>query len=124
MAGMPQRTEFWTVPEVMAYLRLGRTTVYTQARRFLATGGAEGIPCRKFGRSLRFPADELVAFAEHGAPGTEDPPPRQPVPSPARPTRRSTRTRPSGPAQSESRRRARARSDDDSVVQAALPFTD
>ncbi len=72
VALMPQRTEFWTVPEVMAYLRLGRTTVYTQARRYLATGGAEGIPCRKFGRSLRFPADELVAFAEGGEPSRDE----------------------------------------------------
>jgi Helix-turn-helix domain len=51
-----QRPEYLTVPEVMARLRLGRTTVYEQARLYLATGGAEGIPCRRFGRSLRFPA--------------------------------------------------------------------
>ena len=53
---MAQRPEYLTVPEVMARLRLGRTTVYEQARLYLATGGAEGIPCRRFGRSLRFPA--------------------------------------------------------------------
>ena len=46
---------FLTVPEVMARLRLSRTTVYEQARLYLATGGAEGLPCRRFGRSLRFP---------------------------------------------------------------------
>jgi hypothetical protein len=51
-----QRPEYLTVPEVMARLRLGRTTVYEQARLYLATRGAEGIPCRRFGRSLRFPA--------------------------------------------------------------------
>ena len=43
----------------MARLRLGRTTVYEQARLYLATGGTEGIPCRRFGRSLRFPAAAL-----------------------------------------------------------------
>ncbi len=53
---MAQRPEYLTVPEVMERLRLGRTTVYEQARLYLATGGAEGIPCRRFGRSLRFPA--------------------------------------------------------------------
>ena len=53
---MAQRPEYLTVPEVMARLRLGRTTVYEQARLYLATDGAEGIPCRRFGRSLRFPA--------------------------------------------------------------------
>jgi hypothetical protein len=40
----------------MERLRLGRTTVYEQARLYLATGGAEGIPCRRFGKLLRFPA--------------------------------------------------------------------
>jgi hypothetical protein len=59
-----QRPEYLTVPEVMARLRLGRTTVYEQARLYLATGGAEGIPCRRFGRSLRFPA---AAFDTPGA---------------------------------------------------------
>ena len=47
----------------MERLRLGRTTVYEQARLFLATGGAEGIPCRRYGRSLRFPTAELEAMA-------------------------------------------------------------
>ena len=53
---MAQRPEYLTVPEVMERLRLGRTTVYEQARLYLETGGAEGIACRRFGRSLRFPA--------------------------------------------------------------------
>lgn len=53
---MAERPEYLTVPEVMAHLRLGRTTVYEQARLYLATNGAEGLPCRRFGRSLRFPA--------------------------------------------------------------------
>ena len=59
---MAQRKEFLTAAEVMERLRLGRTTVYQQARLFLATGGAEGIPCRRYGRSLRFPAAELEAM--------------------------------------------------------------
>lgn len=124
---MPQRTEFLTVPEVMAYLRLGRTTVYAQARLYLATGGAEGIPCRRFGRSLRFPADELAHFAGQAQPRADAPPPTQPDPTPARATRPSKRsakrTRPSSAPQSQSRRTASA-SCDDNVVQAALPFTD
>jgi hypothetical protein len=53
----------------MARLRLGRTTVYEQARLYLATGGAEGIPCRRFGRSLRFPA---AAFDTPGADSSAD----------------------------------------------------
>lgn len=66
---MAQRPEYLTVPEVMARLRLGRTTVYEQARLYLATGGAEGIPCRRFGRSLRFPA---AAFDTRGADSSAD----------------------------------------------------
>ena len=66
---MAQRPEYLTVPEVMARLRLGRTTVYEQARLYLATGGAEGIPCRRFGRSLRFPA---AAFDTPGADSRAD----------------------------------------------------
>lgn len=56
---MADQHVFLTVPEVMARLRLSRTTVYEQARLYLATGGAEGLPCRRFGRSLRFPAAAL-----------------------------------------------------------------
>ena len=122
---MPQRTEYLTVPEVVAYLRLGRTTVYSQARLYLATGGAEGIPCRRFGRSLRFPLDELAAFA--GEPAPDQPRPgAAPDPIQQRRAGRSapsiTRARPSS-RPSQSRRTASAPSDD-TVVQAALPFTD
>ena len=130
---MPQRTEYLTVPEVMAYLRLGRTTVYSQARLFLATGGAEGIPCRRFGRSLRFPLDELAAFADEPAPRQAAPTAptapvhRRPESTPqdgreARPPALATRSRPSS-RPPKSRRTASAPSDD-TVVQAALPFTD
>ena len=66
---MAERPEYLTVPEVRPRLRLGRTTVYEQARLYLATGGAEGIPCRRFGRSLRFPA---AAFVTSGADGSAD----------------------------------------------------
>jgi len=128
---MPQRTEYLTVPEVMAYLRLGRTTVYSQARLYLATGGTDGIPCRRFGRSLRFPLDELAAFADQPARGHQTAQgaavgraaasaahdsraARPPVPI--------TRSRPSSrPSKS---RRTESAATDDTVVQAALPFTD
>ena len=64
---MGGRSEYLTVREVMEYLRLGRTTVYAQARRYLETDGAEGLPCRRFGRSLRFPLAELEADANRPA---------------------------------------------------------
>ena len=60
---MVDEREFLTVTEVMAHLRMGRTFVYQEARRYLATGGTAGIPCRKFGRLLRFPTRELHAYA-------------------------------------------------------------
>lgn len=66
---MTERLEYLTVPEVMSRLQLGRTTVYEQARLYLATGGTEGIPCRRFGRSLRFPAAAFeTTAAPNGAP--------------------------------------------------------
>ncbi|MBA2282737.1 MAG: helix-turn-helix domain-containing protein [Acidimicrobiia bacterium] len=63
---MPERKDFLTVEEVMAHLRVGRTFVYEQARLYLRTGGAQGLPCRKFGRLLRFPTAQLETLA--GAP--------------------------------------------------------
>lgn len=129
---MPDRCEFLTVREVMALLRLGRTTVYAQARLYLATGGAEGIPCRRFGRSLRFPAGELASFADDSwrhqrgparvSVGDEVSSPEtaesrgRPSRKPAAQARRSSHT-------SQSRRTASAPVDE-TVVQVALPFTD
>ncbi|MBA2283326.1 MAG: helix-turn-helix domain-containing protein [Acidimicrobiia bacterium] len=69
---MPERKDFLTVEEVMAHLRVGRTFVYEQARLYLRTGGAQGLPCRKFGRLLRFPTAQLEAMA--GAPLVEPDP--------------------------------------------------
>jgi hypothetical protein len=114
---MAERKEFLTAAEVMERLRLGRTTVYQQARLFLATGGAEGIPCRRYGRSLRFPAAELeamvsepralppraakvidIAEARHHAPTQPtDPPPRPTRPSPRRTRRRRDDDQPTLP---------------------------
>jgi Helix-turn-helix domain len=114
---MAERPEYLTVPEVMARLRLGRTTVYEQARLYLATNGAEGIPCRRFGRSLRFPAAAFDASGGAGATRNEaevvDPAGgrNRKTPPPPDPHPRSARRR---------RRTARRPSDDDQVT---LPFT-
>jgi hypothetical protein len=79
---MADQHVFLTVPEVMARLRLSRTTVYEQARLYLATDGAEGLPCRRFGRSLRFPAAVLDGAAPTVAP--PKPPDVIEVPEPRR----------------------------------------
>ncbi len=60
---MAERKDFLTAPEVMQRLRLGRTTVYREARRYLTSGGTEGLPCLRYGRSLRFPAAPYEAMA-------------------------------------------------------------
>jgi hypothetical protein len=108
---MSQRPEYLTVPEVMARLRLGRTTVYEQARLYLATGGTEGIPCRRFGRSLRFPAAAFDTVTDDAGPGANVIElPRQRAVS-----REDSTTRPS------SRRTRRATG---TTSQSPLPFTD
>jgi hypothetical protein len=109
---MAQRPEYLTVPEVMERLRLGRTTVYEQARLYLATGGAEGIPCRRFGRSLRFPA---AAFDTAGG-GTVDQGATVIELTRPRPVNRE-----SSPTRPPARRSHRATG---TTTQSPLPFTD
>ena len=115
---MAQRKDFLTAVEVMERLRLGRTTVYEQARLFLATGGTEGIPCRRYGRSLRFPTAELEAMA--GGPITF--PDRHEVVDLTDARRRKAPTagrKPSAPRRPPRRTRRATGTD-----QSALPFTD
>jgi hypothetical protein len=111
-----EHPEYLTVPEVMARLRLGRTTVYEQARLYLATDGAEGLPCRRFGRLLRFPAAALDLTG--GEPAVVEPAPPPKPSSPARTRRPTTPSRPTTISQAP-RRRSAARSAD----QPTLPFT-
>jgi hypothetical protein len=115
---MSERKEFLTAVEVMELLRLGRTTVYQQARLFLATGGTDGIPCRRYGRSLRFPATDVEAMV--AGPHTVRPPAAKVVDLIG--GRQSTPTPPPEPRSRSTRRRARTarRSSDDD--QRSLPF--
>lgn len=43
------------ISEVIHVMRISRTAAYEGARNFLDTGGANGIPCVRVGRSIRFP---------------------------------------------------------------------
>ncbi len=51
-----------TVEEAARILRIGRTTAYKEVRRYLATGGREGIPVIVVGGLLRVPRVLLEAM--------------------------------------------------------------
>jgi excisionase family DNA binding protein len=55
-----------TVEEAAQVLRIGRSAAYEQARRFIATGGAEGLPAVRLGRCLRVPRQALVRLLAVG----------------------------------------------------------
>jgi len=98
----PAGPSFLTVEEAARVLRIGRTAAYLLAKRWEATGGAEGLPVVRFGRLLRVPAQELERLA--GGPlrpvaplsPVEPAPVAEPVP-----LRTSARRRPSRPPTAE-----------------------
>jgi excisionase family DNA binding protein len=55
---------FLTVEEAAAVLRIGRTSAYELARRWLATSGQEGIPVVRLGRTLRVPQAAIERLAQ------------------------------------------------------------
>ena len=55
--------QFLTVEEAAAVLRIGRTSAYELARRWLATSGREGLPVIRLGRTLRVPEAALERLA-------------------------------------------------------------
>ena len=92
--------DFLTVEEAAAVLRIGRTSAYRQARKFLATNGAEGLCADRFGKQIRIPRCGLEQRL--GGPitwpiFTDETPVASPVasikpaPTPRRATRRATR---------------------------------
>jgi hypothetical protein len=54
---------FLRVEQAQELTQLGRTQIYEQARRFLDTGGREGIPAVRFGRCVRIRTAALLAMA-------------------------------------------------------------
>lgn len=63
---------FLRVEQAQELTQLGRTQIYEQARRWLDSGGKEGIPAVRFGRCVRIPTAALLALARldddaHGA---------------------------------------------------------
>jgi hypothetical protein len=63
---------FLTILEAAALLRIGRTAAYEQARRYLATGGREGLPVVRLGRMLRVPSHALAHLADLSQAGQLD----------------------------------------------------
>ena len=66
-----------TIEEAARVLRIGRTSAYALARRYLATCGVEGLPVLRVGHQLRVPRcglEELV-----GGPITWPPPDAEPA---------------------------------------------
>ena len=51
--------DFLTAEEAAAVLRIGRTSAYREARRYLATNGAEGLCACRFGKQIRIPRCHL-----------------------------------------------------------------
>ena len=86
-----------TIDEAAAVMRVGRTKAYDLARRYLATGGVDGLPVRRIGNQLRAP--RLLLEDWLGVPITwpvppattvlEQAPPPVPVESRPRPGRRA-----------------------------------
>jgi excisionase family DNA binding protein len=58
-----------SVAEAANVLRISHTTAYELVHRWMATGGAEGIPVVQFGRVLRVPRAALsrLLAVQHGS---------------------------------------------------------
>lgn len=54
---------FLRVEQAQELTQLGRTQIYEQTRRWLDSGGKEGIPAVRFGRCVRIPTAPLLALA-------------------------------------------------------------
>jgi Helix-turn-helix domain len=75
VGGLP---DFLTVVEAARLLRIGRTSAYVLAQRWLYTDGREGLPVVRVGRQLRVPRRALEGLA-----GGELTAPEPPSSSPA-----------------------------------------
>jgi hypothetical protein len=63
---------FLRMDQAQELTQLGRSQLYEQARRWRASGGKEGIPNVRFGRSLRIPTAALLRLADVEAEGDDD----------------------------------------------------
>jgi excisionase family DNA binding protein len=70
-----QHGPFLRVEDAARLLRISRTSAYALARQWFHSGGANGLPAVRIGRSIRIPAVALdrLTDIDHHAAGTVDP---------------------------------------------------
>ena len=71
-------SRFLRVEEAARELQISRTAAYELARRWLVSGGREGLPAIRLGRSIRIPAAAVdrLAKPDQSGPGDEPAPDR------------------------------------------------
>lgn len=62
--------EMLRVDEAARLLRIGRSAAYGAVSQFEDTGGREGIPCVRIGRTLRVPKRALLRWIDQQASAT------------------------------------------------------
>ena len=63
-SSLDQLPEVLTIEEAAKVLRIGRGAAYALARRYLDSGGREGLPVVPLGRSRRVPRAGLLRLLE------------------------------------------------------------
>jgi excisionase family DNA binding protein len=63
MSMIAEHGAFLRVEEAAQVLRISRTSAYELARRRLESGGRDGLPAVRLGRSIRIPAAALDRLA-------------------------------------------------------------
>jgi hypothetical protein len=108
---MPRRSnDVLSVEQTATIVGVGRQSAYAQCRRWLATDGAEGIPCRRVGRLILVYRHELERWLGF----------RIVLPQSSDAPRVTSASAPQCPAPRRSRSTSRSRSD--IAEQTTLPF--
>ncbi len=63
MSMIAEHGPFLRVEEAAQVLQISRTSAYELARRWLESGGRDGLPAVRLGRSIRIPAAALDRLA-------------------------------------------------------------
>jgi excisionase family DNA binding protein len=71
MAMIAEHGAFLRVEEAAQVLRISRTSAYELARRWLESGGRDGLPAVRLGRSIRIPAAALDRLANPDLPAEQ-----------------------------------------------------